>query len=103
MKNSVLRIACALLLVVAVFFGYLAFIGNHADASANYYALTAVVVEVNRVDDIVVVVDGAGNAWEFTECDDWQVGDFASLLMNNNNTTNIYDDEIVSVKYGGCF
>ena len=93
----VIGIVCGLLLVRGVV--ALA----EKDAKSNLYPLTAQVVEINREVDVVVCVDGAGNAWEFTECEDWQEGDFVSLLMNANGTASIHDDVIEQTLFGGCF
>lgn len=68
------------------------------------YPLTVQVVELDRNADVVMCVDGAGNGWEFYGVEDWQVGDFASLLMDNNGTTEtIYDDVITMAHYAGIF
>lgn len=65
------------------------------------YALTTVVTEVNESTDTVVCVDATGNEWEFDGVEDWSIGDIASLAMNDKGTPEIYDDEIINVKYGG--
>lgn len=67
----------------------------------NIYPRTAVVTEINRVDDIVTVTDNVGYMWQFTEADDWEVGDIASMIMHDNGTSHITDDTIVSVRYNG--
>ena len=85
-----------LIVAIALFAtgGYLCTVKN--TPSENYYPM------VDRAADVVVCEDGAGNLWEFTECDDWQMGDFVSLLMNTNNTPQtIYDDTIEMVRYAG--
>lgn len=63
------------------------------------YPSTAVVVSVDRENDVVVCVDGNGEEWQFTKANDWFVGDLVSMLMNDKGTPSIYDDEIVSVRY----
>lgn len=65
------------------------------------YAQTAVVMDVNRDDDVVVCEDYNGNTWEFYGTEDWIVGDCVSLIMNDSGTQEIYDDEIISVRYSG--
>jgi len=72
-----------------------------ADAhnEGNYYALTCEVVEVDRENDIVTCEDSNGNLWEFYGCEDWQEGDCASLLMNDQGTPSIYDDAIEGARY----
>ena len=70
----------------------------------SVYPLTVQVVELDREADVVVCVDGAGNGWEFYGVEDWQVGDFASLLMDDNGTPEaIYDDVITMTHYAGTF
>ena len=65
----------------------------------NYYALTTLVVEVDRESDTVTCVDSVGNAWQFYGAEDWQEGDCASLLMWDNGTEYVTDDEIHSARY----
>lgn len=65
----------------------------------NYYPLTTVVSSVEHSTDTVEVEDGNRTIWVFTGCEDWQIGDTCSLIMSDNGTTNIYDDEIVKTKY----
>lgn len=65
------------------------------------YAKTTVVIEVNYDADEVHCVDFNGDEWVFTGCEDWAVGDYCSMIMNNMDTENIYDDEIVSCRYDG--
>lgn len=67
----------------------------------NFYAETAVVVVLDYNDDLVVVEDANGQSWCFEGTEDWEVGDVASLLMNDCGTEIIYDDEIVSAQYSG--
>ena len=67
------------------------------------YPLTVKVETVNHEADVVSCVDGTGNVWEFFGCEDWQEGDFASLLMNDKGTPSIYDDEIITARYAGIF
>lgn len=67
------------------------------------YSLATVVTAVDAENDVVECQDYNGNVWEFTGCDDWQVEDIASLILHNNNTDDITDDEILSVTYSGTF
>lgn len=84
-------------------------IGASLNASAtNYetcdlYAKTTVVIEVDYEYDLVYCKDFNGEVWCFSGCEDWIVGDIASLLMYNNGTEIIYDDEIVDSYYSGWF
>lgn len=67
--------------------------------NGTYYALTTVVVEIDRDNDIVTCEDYNGNLWEFYGAEDWVEGDCASLLMNTQGTQKIYDDTIEGAKY----
>ena len=62
----------------------------------DVYAALTVVTE-----DVVYCVDFSGNEWSFTGIEDWMVGDFCSMVMDNMGTKCIYDDEIVSTRYTG--
>ena len=67
----------------------------------TYYALTTVVVELETENDVVTCEDFNGNLWEFEGCEDWVIGDIASLLMNDKGTEKIYDDTIIDTRYSG--
>lgn len=68
------------------------------------YPKTAQVIELDPMLDTVACIDGAGNKWEFYGVEDWQIGDFVSLLMDDNGTPNtIYDDQITMTLYAGTF
>lgn len=79
-----------------------AFVGTLAEPiDENLYALTTQVVQVDYKNDVVVCQDFNGDLWEFEGCEDWLYGDIASMVMNDKGTPVKYDDEIVSVRYGG--
>lgn len=65
----------------------------------NYYALTAQVVKIDKTQDIVTVEDSVGNLWEFYGVEDWEIGDCASMVMDDMGTDRIYDDEVANVRY----
>lgn len=68
-------------------------------ASAEIYPLTAKVTEVNYDDDTVTVETFTGLLFSFEGCEDWAEGDCASLIMDDNGTEKIFDDEIVMAQY----
>lgn len=70
-------------------------------ADADIYAKTAIVYEIDRDADVVVVEDATGNLWEFEGVEDYEIGDFVSMVMDDNDTTSIYDDVIVVSQYSG--
>ena len=92
-----------IVLVAALVFGLCGVLMNQLLNSADTYALTTKVVKLDRENDVVVCEDFNGNLWEFYGCEDWQIDDIASLLMDDNGTSTIYDDEIVNVRYNGTF
>ena len=51
--------------------------------------------------DTVYVTDSTGNVWSFEGAEDWQTGDRAAMLMDDNGTETIYDDEILQIRYVG--
>ena len=100
------RIIIILLVALAFALPVLMYVEYQAEVKAEHsvYPLTVQVVELDHDADVVVCVDGAGNDWEFYGVEDWQVGDFASLLMDDNGTAEtIYDDVITMTHYAGTF
>lgn len=68
---------------------------------AKEYPTCATVVELDRENDEVVVEDFNGNLWAFEGCEDWAEGDICAMIMNDEGTSEIYDDTIVQVRYCG--
>lgn len=55
-------------------------------------------VTVKSVEETTITVeDNKGYVWEFNG-DDYKVGQHIIVVMNDNHTSNIYDDEIIEVK-----
>lgn len=67
------------------------------------YPIAGIVDSIDRENDTVLVVDGAGNVWEFTGCEDYYLGDVVAFIMNDNGTPEIFDDYIVKARYVGNF
>ena len=67
----------------------------------GFYPMTTVVTDVNYGTDEVTCTDFNGNNWVFTECEDWNKGDICSMIMCDNGTEIIYDDNIISEHYDG--
>lgn len=68
-------------------------------ASAELYPETACVVKVNYEEDIVTVETFNGFLFTFNGCESYCEGDCVSLIMEDNSTELVYDDEIVKVQY----
>lgn len=78
--------------------------GEHAGADemmSHVYPMSGIVTEVNRQEDRVVVTDSTGNEWEFDGAEDWHTGDIAAMIMEDNGTEEVYDDEIIDIQYDG--
>ena len=97
-KNSDVLIIIIIVLVVGIL-GTLVVYYSRPETSDEYYALTTRVEDISEAADLVLVKDSNGNLWTFKGVEDWQIGDCASLLMRNNGTENIKDDEIISARY----
>ena len=65
------------------------------------YANTGRVMAISVGTDTVIVEDFSGNLWAFYGAEDWMDGDCVSLVMCDAGTEEIYDDEILSVRYSG--
>lgn len=72
---------------------------NSIVKESNFYPMTAKIIEIDRMEDIVTVEDSTGNVWEFYGVEDFEKGDCVSMIMNNKDTESIFDDEIINVKY----
>lgn len=67
------------------------------------YASVMMVTDVTELEDetyLLELEDATGNVWEHeTDIDDLAVNDTVAVLMDNMNTVNIYDDEVVGLNY----
>lgn len=66
-----------------------------SEESHEQYARAAVVSEVNEQENIVTFVDGCGLQWEIKGVFDWEIGDLAALLMDDNGTSGTIEDDII--------
>ena len=87
--------------IVAAMFVVIGGCGIAYTQSNNIYPTVFEVVEINESEDIIYLVDVNGNEWIWNGVEDWQVGDIAAAIMNNNNTEIIYDDDIIQLQYVG--
>lgn len=88
----------ALVLALCVFFGYFND-RSEAPVGGGVYPLVAVVREVSYEQDTVLFEDSTGHRWRIRGAEDWQVGDCAGLLMNDNGTSNVRDDTVIAARY----
>lgn len=84
---------CALILILML--------GLTAAAIAEEYPLTTRVYAVDPDADIVIVETFNGMLYSFDGVEDWMEGDCCAVIMNDNGTSEVFDDKIVSVRYCG--
>lgn len=70
-----------------------------ATATAEEYPLTTRVYAVDPDADIVTVETFNGMLYSFDGVEDWIKGDCCSVIMDDNGTSEVFDDKIVSVRY----
>ena len=73
--------------------------GNHD--YAEIYPLIAVVVELDTENDLILFEDDAHEIWAMEGIEDWFVDDIAILLMDDMETEDFHDDEILRAFYVG--
>ena len=95
-KFQTLFIIIALAIVAAMSDKTICQIYN-ANQQKHLYPLTTTVTEIKN--DTVTVEDSNGNIWSFDGAEDWEVGDGCALIMDDNSTSEIVDDVIISAKY----
>ena len=62
------------------------------------YTMQAKVIDVDTALDTVQIEDLHGEVWEFFGTENFQKGNSVIALMDNQGTSTIYDDEILSVR-----
>lgn len=93
---SVLVIALSLALIVVF---HLVRNRSESPVGGGVYPLVAVVREVDRAEDTVLFEDSTGHRWRIRGAEDWQIGDCAGLLMNDNGTSSVRDDTVIAARY----
>lgn len=71
-------------------------------AHSEEYAMVAMVDQVDLATDCFSAIDFGGyNVWEFDEVEDWMVGDLVAMVMEDNGTAEVSDDDVISYRYVG--
>ena len=89
-------IAFTIFLIIVSVLGIIIAVNSALD---SVYALTAIVVDIDYINDEVTAEDCNGNLWKFGGSADWARGDCVSMAMNDRGTPEIFDDVIESVRY----
>lgn len=89
MKRMMCNTIVAVMLIVTVFGGIII-----AKLVNNNYIREGVVVATRSSNEEVIVVDTTGNEWSFYGVG-YEEGDTVTMIMDNNNTDNIINDDII--------
>lgn len=102
-KNKKQKLLMATLTITVILSISALFIGRaiqKAIYNNHTYPLSTVIECVNGNE--ITAKDFNGNLWTFTDnSGDWFKGDICSLIMHDNYTSIIYDDEIIKAQYSG--
>ena len=63
------------------------------------YPAAGKVIDVDWASDTVTIEIGSGFRYQLHGCEDWEVGDNCSMVMNPMGTNLIYDDLILKAYY----
>ena len=89
MKRMMYNTMVTVMLMVTIFGG--AIIARLAN---NNYIREGVVVATHASNEEVIVIDTTGNEWCFYGVG-YEEGDTVTMIMDNNNTDNIINDDII--------
>ena len=89
MKKVMYDIMVAVMLIVVIFGG-----ATIARLINNNYTREGVVVATRTFNEEVIVIDTTGNEWCFYGVG-YEEGDTVTMTMDNNNTDNIINDDII--------
>lgn len=65
------------------------------------YPETGIIIETIPEEDTAVVECANGNRFAFFGIEDYVKGDIVAMIMHNNGTAVVYDDEIIKTEYAG--
>ena len=92
MKKIMYNTMITVMLIVTIFGG--ATIARLININNNNYTREGVVIAIDASNEEVVVVDTTGNEWCFYGVG-YEGGDTVTMTMDNNNTDNIINDDII--------
>ena len=85
--------------VLTLIFSFSGFAEAESRKPENLYPTCGQIISIEE--NLVIVEDLSGNAWTFCGSEDWAIGDIVAMIMDNMNTSTIYDDEIIDIRYCG--
>lgn len=102
MKEKTFYTIISICAVIAIIMSIIATVILHYITSPTnnnaHYITQAKVISVDTVSDTVQIEDSHGEIWEFFGTENFQKDNFVIALMDNQGTSTIYDDEILSVR-----
>lgn len=69
------------------------------ETTSRLYPKSFEVCDIDKAADTITLIDCNGYTWEVYGVDDWQTGDKANAIMDNQDTQSIFDDKIVTLQY----
>ena len=92
MKRMMYNTMVTIMLIATIFGG--ARIARLININNNNYTREGVVVAIDTSNEEVIILDTIGNEWCFYGVD-YEEGDTVTMTMDNNNTDNIINDDII--------
>lgn len=92
MKKIMYNTMITVILMATIFGG--ATIARLININNNNYIREGVVIAIDTSNEEVIVVDTTGNEWCFYGVG-YEEGDTVTMTMDNNNTDNIINDDII--------
>ena len=92
MKRMMYNTMVTIMLIATIFGGVR--IARLININNNNYTREGVVIAIDASNEEVIVVDTTGNEWCFYGVD-YEEGDTVTMTMDNNNTDNIINDDII--------
>ena len=92
MKRMMYNTMVTIMLIVTIFGGVR--IARLININNNNYTREGIVVATHTSNEEVIVVDTTGNEWYFYGVG-YEEGDTVTMTIDNNNTDNIINDDII--------
>ena len=92
MKRMMYNTMVTIMLIATIFGGVR--IARLININNNNYIREGVVMAIHTSNEEVIVVDTTGNEWGFYGVG-YEEGDTVTMTMDNNNTDNIINDDII--------
>ena len=86
------------LVIVTIFVVSLIHRATSPTTNDTNYTMQAKVIDVDTASDTVQIEDSHGEIWEFFGTENFQKDNSVIVLMDNQGTSTIYDDKILSVR-----